>query len=250
MLTDEMNAKLQEHYLSAFPGFLDEMEAQALQLEKDGFNEENYFALYRQAHSLKGSGGTYGFPIISTLCHQFEDFLTPLKESGSLSAEQADKILAYIDLLHMTYEGIASGSTDFNRVEKELKQLLSDGTSTTVLKGIIVDNSCINMNIIAKALEGNNIVLTHTRDGMQALQRLLHEKFDFLITSNLNDSLNGPALIAATRLGSDINKNIASILITSDKKPQAYKSEPDAVVMKDRHFLQSVTEFVNGLNKH
>ena len=250
MLPDDFQQKLQEHYLASLPGILEELEFNALKLEKEHEQKEIYFAVYRQIHSLKGSGGTYGFPVISTICHQFEDYLSEFETDRQVDKDTTDHILRYVDLLKITGEKIQAGNQDFEDTEEKLKVLKSAVTPERLI-GLVVDNSKGNAKMIAQGLSSPHISITLSYDGIEALQRLLHEHFDFLITSKEIPTLNGPALIAATRLGSKTNKHIKIALLTSDslfRKTEEYQI--DEIVIKDRNFMDTLATFVNRLNKH
>ncbi|MDH5218424.1 MAG: Hpt domain-containing protein [Gammaproteobacteria bacterium] len=249
MLPDDFQKKLQEHYLSSLPGILEDLESNALQLEKEHGQRETYFAIYRQAHSLKGSGGTYGYPIISTICHQFEDYLSEFEDvNKTVNGDTTDQILRFIDLLKATSEKMLAGDNDFNDIENKLKEIKSLHAQTQ-LAGLVVDSSKSNAKLIAAGLSGPRISITQSYDGIDALQRLLHKHYDFLITSKEVSTLNGLALVAAVRLGSKHNKNIKAVLVTSDKSFSNNKEyQIDQVVIKDKNFIQTITTFVNALN--
>ena len=248
MLTDDFQKKLQGHYLASLPGILEELESNSLLLEKKHGEREVYFAVYRQIHSLKGSGGTYGYPIVTTICHQFEDFLSEYENDKKVDNETADQILRYIDLLKATCDKMLSGEEDFKDIESKLKKLKSPAIQHQLV-GLVVDNSKSNVKMIVDGLSSSHISLAQSHDGIEALQRLLHEHFDFLITSKEISTLNGLALIAATRLGSTQNKHIKAALVTSDHKfKNANEYRIDEIIIKDQHFIERLTEFVNGLN--
>ena len=39
-------------------------------------DEDTFDELFRHIHSLKGAGGTFGLPVITRICHQFESFVS------------------------------------------------------------------------------------------------------------------------------------------------------------------------------
>ncbi|MDH5544202.1 MAG: Hpt domain-containing protein [Gammaproteobacteria bacterium] len=244
----DFTAKLKEHYLEALPGMLDELESSIVDMENSSNPRESYFSIYRQIHSMKGSGGTYGFPIISTVCHQFEDYLSTLEKNSSFSRTEINNILAYADVLKLTCDKIAAGDTSVHSLTFALDKLRFNG-KRPALKGLLIENSKINYELITRVLgEQMDINLSHCRDGLEALQRLTHEKFDFVITSREVSSLNGYAIIAATKLGSKVNQNIKAAVITSDDKPVP-KSENfvDKTIHKDGELFKSITEFVKNI---
>lgn len=246
MLPDDFQQKLQQHYLSAFPGLIEELELKTLDLER-GAHKDAYFSIYRQVHSLKGSGGTYGYPIVSSICHQFEDLLSEYDENTRFDKSTMDKVLFFIDLLKTTSDKMLRGDIEFNDIENQLQKNKTPDPQRQI-SALLVDGSKNSHLLIAEALADKNIVISHCNDGIEALQRLLHEKFDLLISSKELPELNGIALIAATRLSGKVNRSIKAALLTSDQKLNVPEySDIDLIIKKDKDFISSLTEFVNTL---
>ena len=57
-------------YVAKLPQQLDAMETLVLELKRGNDYEYSYENLYRAIHSLKGTAGTYGVAIITTICQQ------------------------------------------------------------------------------------------------------------------------------------------------------------------------------------
>ena len=246
MVNETALDQLRETYLNTLPQYIEEMEGYTLCLEKE-FNEEIFFSLYRQVHSLKGSGATFGFHIITNICHQLEDTLSQLEEKLTIDTVLVDCILKYIDVLRKAYTLIYQDQKDFSVVERELAAL-KQGSHNHVLHGLVVENSQVNISLIKGIFNDYDCNMAYVNNGLEALQRLLHEKFDFLITSYELASLNGIALISATKLGSSVNKNIRTALITANpnvKIPECLL--PNKIIVKNVDLPISISEFVNEL---
>jgi len=235
---NSMMEDLRSSYLQDLPDSVENLEQLVLELEQSDDFSRLYEQLFRTVHSLKGSGGTYGYPVISTICHQMEDLLnaaggTPI----SLSKQVIDRLLQYIDLLRTVRECHISGDTKLHRVETELYAL-----QQKVLKGrfrcLIVESSTTTRELYKVVLGEENIDITFADSGLEALERLLREKFDLLITGMTIGQLNGRALIAAIKLSDGMNANIPMILLTTpDDDKLALACEPDHVITKDSEML-------------
>ena len=95
-----MLAALRSNYLRDLPSHIDELEEVLLELERTGFALETCQDLYRRAHSLKGSGGTYGLHVLSAVCHPFEELLSGLLERPELlRGGFTGTAIKYIDLM-------------------------------------------------------------------------------------------------------------------------------------------------------
>jgi CheY-like chemotaxis protein len=85
-------------------------------------------------------------------------------------------------------------------------------------------------------------------DGYLALGRLLRENFDFLITTNETQGMNGIALIAAVRLSRTINKSIPSLVITSGQSIRTGRGiDPDFVIVRNTGFAENLTAVIHQI---
>jgi two-component system chemotaxis sensor kinase CheA len=74
---------------------LDNMEALLLDLDLDAPDDEQLNAIFRAAHSIKGSAGTFGFTDLAEVTHVLENLLDRIRK-GEL-ALRADMIDAFLD---------------------------------------------------------------------------------------------------------------------------------------------------------
>jgi two-component system chemotaxis sensor kinase CheA len=74
---------------------LDNMEALLLDLDVDAPDPEQLNAIFRAAHSIKGSAGTFGFTDLAEVTHVLENLLDRIRK-GEL-ALRADMIDAFLD---------------------------------------------------------------------------------------------------------------------------------------------------------
>jgi len=252
MSTTNILEELQQSYLSNFPSRLEEMENLVLELEKGTKFQENFEALYRNVHSIKGSGGTYGFTIISSICHQLEDFLSDeLNDKNEIEQSKVNIIFAHIDLLKETHDLLMHGINKFSKIEAKLHKIKQDSSSPK-LRALIID-SMNNMygQICSQILSETDIQYSTTSSSVTAIQRLIHEQFDLLITSRENPELSGTALIAAMKLDEKNKKNnfgIKFILITSNPNLDVPKElEPDYVIVKSEGFSKNLSEALDNI---
>jgi len=230
-------------YIDELPAKIDHIEQLILQCE--GTNPANEISeqLYRDVHSLKGTAGTYGLQIITTICHHLEDQLGHFNESYVATC------LHFIDLMRLTTETIANASDpnpSFSEIEIQLYKLQKQLAKNKKL-GVIVDSFRLNAMMLTCILEPYPVKITIMDDGLKALSRLLFEKFDFLITSREVPSLNGAALISALRTSDSANKNIKSIILTS-KLDNSYFTgcQPDITVIKDTNLSKNLANAIES----
>jgi len=117
----EVLEKMRVAYIANLPVQLNTMRALVMELNEDEDFQSSYETLYRAIHSLKGTAGTYGVPIISTICHSFEDYLTStLEGASSASDQQISTYLCFIDLMHRARNLVAEGRESFPEIEASL----------------------------------------------------------------------------------------------------------------------------------
>ncbi|MBC3882383.1 Hpt domain-containing protein [Undibacterium sp. LX40W] len=245
-----MLASLRENYLRDLPGHIDEIEQILLELEREGFELSMCRELYRQVHTLKGSGGTYGLDFLSDICHPFEDLLSAIIETPMLTKQGAIELgLKYVDLMRKTcfvYSMDSEPSADLKLNLHALRQTATKNSHSA----LIVEGSEVVLGMIKDALKDYGCRVEVARDGYAALGRMLSEPFDLLITGLENKRLNGLALISAVQKSGSRSGKTKTILLTTN--PLTSNADlPDYVVRKNAelkvHFRQIVDEiFLNA----
>lgn len=236
---------LRQSFLAELPERLQALEDLTLRLpEKEHFTP-NYEELYRKTHSLKGSGGTYGLPIITTLCHELEEWLNSL--DTSITAATLAPGLRLIDLLRQSLAIYRSGGEDFSEIESALRQT-SRPPEAARKKIMLVDGTRYSRDICHAVLASLAVDVHTLNSGYLALGELLRHKYDILITSKELQDLNGLALISALRLSEGINKNIRIVLLTSQKNPSLCKeARPEAEITKGVDMDKVLQQTLNAL---
>ncbi len=221
-MTTNMNAfqallkGMREDFLAELPERCDSCDELILALERTPDDREAFNELYRGVHSLKGSGGTHGLSIITSLCHQLENLLSDADAKEDFGAAFASRALAYVDLLRQVETVAKQGKPDYSTIEAEL-ETLRQLTLQRRKAGLIAESSTVMAGLCQKALEALPLQLTVASDGMTALAQLLHEPFDFVIVGRELKELNGIALMAALQAAQARNKNIPAILVSSKR---------------------------------
>ena len=247
----ELLADLKKGFITDIPVRLDEMESIILAMEKAENFTENYEALYRHAHSLKGSAGTYGLHIITSICHALEDVLNEVGRDNNYFAKYgADYWLQYIDLIRAVLASISKDNHNFEKFENDLKALqsITPAGKSFQLHCLVVSSSSIYENMLPRNFEKDNIKFSFCDDGYKALGRLLTESFELLISDYEVPLLNGQALFGSLRLSNSKNKKIKTILLTS-KQPRHLNrnTDPDYVVQKDKDFTDNLATTIRNI---
>ncbi|MFZ6754486.1 Hpt domain-containing protein [Undibacterium sp. Dicai25W] len=237
---------LRSNYLNDLPSHIDDLESLILKLESHGFELEICRDLYRQIHSLKGSGGTYGMHVISDICHPFEDLISGLLEhTESLYQGFVSTALEYIDLLRNVTSQYQQSKTPDEEIRLKLQGLRNRALQNPY-SALVIESSDVVVNIIKDVLKMYRFRIEVAKDGYLGLGRILSEPFDLVVTGLETPRMNGMALIsAAQRLGGK-SKNTKCVLITASQLKQD-EDIPDFVLQKDALFRERFNKVVHHL---
>jgi len=251
---EKMLAELRLGYVAELPARLEEIEQIILTLKSTDSFTEDYQNIYRHIHSIKGSAGTHGLHIISSVCHVLEDRIIDVEGNQELVDEKfIENILSFIDLLRTTLDLINSKVEDFAEVEAELDRLSGKG-SEYEYKAMLIMASVLHRKLVASAFEKFPVKFDYATNGYEALGKLLKQPFDILITNMEVSDLQGLPIISALRMSSNRNRDIPTILLTSGKVPSYGRLiDPNYVIKKDADLMENLqiaaTNIVKNLNQ-
>ncbi len=198
--------------------FLDEMPSRVRKIEEEVMSSEkaeSHDELFRMVHSLKGTAGSYNFHVITKIAHSMEDAMLALRQQKEFgTSTTVELLLKFVDVLRETTDSLMSSESELLDVDKRLEFLYGQVFKESI-KLLVVEPSKLYASMIEYSLQEMSINITFTTDGLPALDNLLLNKYDLLITSLECPRLNGDALIAALRLLHNFNKKIKVILVTS-----------------------------------
>ena len=100
----------QVFFEESFEG-LQTMESSLLDLDCDNLDSEQINAIFRAAHSIKGSSSTFGFTALAEFTHVLETLLDQVRQgSRSLTQEIVDLLLQSVDCLRGMLTDLQSGN--------------------------------------------------------------------------------------------------------------------------------------------
>lgn len=125
----------QVFYEESFEG-LQVMEASLLEMDCGSPDKEVINTIFRAAHSIKGSSGTFGFTDVTEFTHVLETLLDQIREGKrALEQHHVDLFLESVDCLRAMLTDLQSGRKCDTTVSQELKQqfqaILNQGAVTS-----------------------------------------------------------------------------------------------------------------------
>ena len=236
---DILLAEMQADFLDELPERCGRIEQGVMALERqqpDAFNE-----LYRQVHSLKGTGGMFGVPVITTICHQFETFIS--EAHTRFNPQASSTSLAYVDLLRKTAQPAGRDTPGVAAIEQALDRLRASTLSGRA-SVLLAEPSDSMRKLYREVFAGKSIHLVTVDKGLAALERMLHESFDLLVASRELPDINAIAVLAALRDSDGRNKDIPAILISSNPAVVPKRLGVRAIVRRDPKLLPTLARHV------
>ena len=230
--------EMRNGFLAEVPERCDHIEELLLALEAAPADRESFNALYRNVHSLKGSGGTHGLAVISHVCHQLENILARFDGSG-LDDEAISMALAHVDLLRRVAERAHNEEDEFADIHSALAdfQPKPQQARRSVL---IAESSAMMAKLCQKALAGEQVQLTLVRDGLAALQELSRDRYDLLVLGRELAQLNGIAVVAALRMANIGNSQLPVIMLTSSRTDISAHVHIDQLIARDNQLADKL----------
>lgn len=235
-------AELLAEFLAELPGRCNDLEDTVIALENHqagAFDE-----LFRQVHSLKGTGGGVGIPVITTICHQFETFIGAHK--GGFNRASASTALAYVDLLRRTIAPAGREAGGISAIEQALDQLRNSSLGGRASIAV-VETSPTLRRLYQDELAHPQTQMHVLHSGLQTLERLLHEPFDLLIISRELSGLNGLAVVAALREARCRNSDIPVVLVSSNPAPVPAHLGIQAVARRDVQLIPGLLRHIDAV---
>ena len=242
-----MLRQLRTHYLAEMTPTLNEIESDLRALEHTDRFGEMFERGYRKVRALKGSAGIYSLPIIGKICHQLEEHLHIFAvDPELLTADMMERCRAHITLMHKAQEAARHGAEHFNDIDDALQELRSKLLGAR-FSALIVEVSKVNIKLCTEIMKGYPAHVTVIESGYQALELLLQQKYQLLITGMEVKLLNGLALVAAVRMSARGNQDIQSILLTSSKLPPLKRNvDPNFIVARDSNFSENLARAIES----
>lgn len=224
---------MRDDFVGELPERCDLLEECVLALKRNSVN--SFDELYRRVHSLKGSGGTFGLPLVTSICHQFESFISSMR--GHFDQLAMSHALSYVDLLRRVADRPDNATAA--AIEHDLEQLRISSMPGCA-SVLLIEPSVATRKFCQGVLESLWVRLASQDHGLSALELLLHQPFDLLIAARELPDLNALALVAALRESGSRNKDIPVILISSSSAPVPAYLNIRATIKRDAELVSTL----------
>lgn len=230
---EQLVSGLRGEYLEGLAERLGDVEERLLRLEQHRQRPDDAGEIARTIHSIKGSAGTYGLPLLTGICHQFEDELRVLVDSGARTGRSLEPCLKLVELMRrvaVLYGGPGLSDEAHELHTREIRLQLDRLTQRDAVRILVADNSRAAFQVIARTAAELHGMASYAADGYVALGRLLSEPFNVLVYSRHLRTLGGDALLAMLR-ATPGTRSLRTILIASDDRPHL-QMLPDFMILR------------------
>lgn len=240
-------ATMRDDFLAEVPERCDALDASLLALVKSPQSKEIFMELLRQVHSLKGSGGTHGLPVMTVICHHFEDLLSDNDVQQGFNPKFVTTALSYISLLRKLQVVARHASPDYADIEAEL-ETLRKSILCSHKACLIVETSASMRTLYQSILLEENVKITAV-DNVSALEFLLREPFDFMIIGRELRDMDGAAVAATLRTLRGKNRDLPVILVTSNLAELPDSACLTAVLPRNNNLIEALATGVKRLSR-
>jgi chemotaxis protein histidine kinase CheA len=235
---EEALARLRRDYKQRAEGMLDDLE-QALRetdLDDDSARAALERRVYGDVHSLKGGGGTAGFPFVSRIAHRLEEYL----EAGGRRIGSGD--IAALHRFFDTIRDVLDGAQPCD--ETEAQRLLNtlpeparsresqpsapgtDPEPTPPIEALLVSLSKTSRAIIGRAMEEQGLAVTAVTAASDGLAEAVRRQPAVVVLPGVMPELNATDFVAALKAMAPTRKARIGVVTSLDADHDTMRDLP------------------------
>ncbi|WP_084005598.1 Hpt domain-containing protein [Magnetovibrio blakemorei] len=248
MILADMRQEFIEHTRDKLELVEDEIEALR---SGTGDCERNILEIKRIIHSIKGAGGSFGFPTISKVAHGLEDYL---ETTGDVSTVAGEDLLVFVntitdilisgeepdtDLAHMMLRSLPTG-----RRQSGVRALDKGSALMIMPRGV-------QRKIISQELAQLGYKVTIVDNAIEAIDMALTLKPDYVITTQVLERMTGIELAWVLQMFK-MTRSVKVAVVTADEiSDEALESLPPhtTLIKKGPRFSLELMSFIRKAGK-
>ncbi|WP_417828764.1 Hpt domain-containing protein [Thalassospira sp.] len=213
--------------------------------------------LRREAHTVKGLAGSFGFPLVAAIAHRLEDYIADLTEIDDREAA------SLVDFTSWIREIIESGTNP--QAEEETRILRSlptrtvavdekdSGSSAGVAQDkeiLLVTATAVQAHFLQRALREKGFRTITARSAVEAFQTVVQSRPDAVITAAVLDGLSGIELIRALAAMKTLADKKLGLLTSFDASHPDLEGLPENVAIisnQGKKTSEHLSEFIETM---
>ena len=253
MIEESLYRQLQTEFLDSTDDCAERIEALADKaLRGGGDSKAALKEIRREAHTLKGMGGSFGYPLVSTIAHKLEDYLADEKE---LTAEVAHTIGVFLDRVReIARKGQEPSGPEATTLLRALPsrrpppEISVNVVDVEVLLGV---PSTVTAKIVRDILQNCGFRVLQATSMLDCFTLTFRAKPNAVIFSQTLDELSGADLARALGAMTSTGAIPAAVLTSFNLDHAALKSLPDSVSiirLGKEHFDGDMANFLSRID--
>ncbi|HEY1384647.1 MAG TPA: Hpt domain-containing protein [Dongiaceae bacterium] len=231
---DEMMRTLQVELHDDAGDRLGEMSRVLESMTAGGPPDSALSALRRQAHNMKGIGGSFGYPALAQIAHRMENYVNDLT---TWTRETPDQLQRFIDRMAEMLD------CPQQPTEEELAQIVRAlpthlvqnfsvrDISKHTVEILLVTPTRALAKLLAQQIMACGVRVNAVNEPMDGLNAALRARPDMIITSQIMRAMTGLDLVRAVRAISATSKIPAAILTSRGDDRSLFPGIPDDVAI-------------------
>ena len=229
---EEIIRNLQAEFRDDAAERLADMTAALDQMAKSGPREELLSSFRRQAHNLKGMGGSFGFPAISEIAHRLESYLNDLATWNTGDAGELqrfiDKMSEILDLATQPSDGEIAAvlrtlpvhrPPDFSEQDIQIKNV----------EILLVTPAKAVAKLLSQQMMACGFRVHAVHDPIEGLVSALRFRPEMVITSQEMKGMSGVDLVCALKVVAATSRVPCAILTSHGSEASAFAALPPGV---------------------
>ncbi len=209
-------------------------------------SKEGLYNLFREIHHLKARTDSYELFMISSILNQVEDLVGD-QDPKMIDSDFCLKGMKFIELAKSCGQDYLSGSSEIDKYVTVLESFNTLDLPDLENRGkvLVVETTGSIKKIFQKICEELNFDVVFLTNGVSALNRLIHERFDAVFSSGNLEGIDGESLFKAIRVMKGANNRTPLVLMSSNEKNIDSLFKVD-FFLKDNSFLENVRYYLSN----
>lgn len=242
-------ADMRQEFIEDTSDKLEEIEQAAKQLSAgSGRIENNIMEIKRLMHTIKGGGGSFGFPSVSKIAHAFEDYL---ETTGDIQNVHPEDIFLFCDAVASILDaGIDPDDLHANMMLRSLPTGRGQGGRHSLDKGLamLIMPRGVQRKIIAQELAQFGYKVHILDDPIRAIDMAITLKPDFIISTLALDRITGLEFAWILRMISTTQNINCAVVTADDLTDELLESLPPktTLIKKGPSFAPQLMKFIRS----
>lgn len=242
-------ADMRQEFIVETSDKLEELESIIGQVrDRTGNVDNNIMEIKRLMHTIKGGGGSFGFPTVSKIAHAFEDYL---ETTGDIRTIVPEDVLLFSDAISSILDtGVEPDDTHAQMMLRSLPTGRGESGRKMLDKGLamLVMPRGVQRKIIAQELAQFGYKVHILDDPIRAVDMAITLNPDFLISTMGLERMDGLELAWVLQMISATRKVRCCVVTADEVTDEILDSAPSqtTVIKKGPRFAPQLMQFIRG----